>query len=738
MKRVCASCLAVIVLVTSLIWAGALDFVNAKDDPEAKTETEEAIEKNYPNLLSSKDSDGTLSKEETVYVIMDADSKIKDVSVSEWLKNGKGESSINDVSTLKDIENTANDKAFTRDGNKLVWDADGSDIKYKGSTDKDLPVDVGVSYYLDGEKMSASEIAGKSGHVTISFSYLVNDKTESNGYTFYTPYTMASGVLLNDEHFTDISVDGGKVIDDGSKCICLGIAFPGLTSNLNTDLSSLDIPESVNIEAYTDKFEIDGTYTVALTGMFSDLDLSGADSVEGKISELTDAFDRLGQAADKLVSGAGKVSDGASELNEKAGDLKKGAHSVAGGSGTLSGGLKTLFNGAKTLADGAEDVRGGSKDLKDGTGQLKEGSSSLADGTGQLKTGADNLSAGTGQLKEGSETLSKGTENLKSGVDSLAQGAADLGSGVQNLVDGEAQVDTGMSQLDAGLKGLSSGGDSGSAIVAASEQYQRGMEAYAAAMQAMIDSESDPKTKAKLEGLKSKIPMPDSYTAAVKSYVSGVDQVYAGEQAVYAGEQQVFAGMKELQGKLPALTEGISGLQKGASDLNDGAKNLANGAAAADSGAKALASGAESADNGAKSLARGATSLDEGAKQLADGTSELSSGAVKIRDGSGNAYEGSKTLTSGANELASGTDEFKKGTSKLAAGAEELYEGIYAFNRDGIEKLISTMNDADIDGLLERVRALADASSKGKFVGGKADNMNGESRIIFKSDTVKA
>ena len=750
--RYMSICLAVAMLSGTALWGLNVMESFAENEPETRTETQEAIEKEYPNLLASSDSEGEMFKEETAYVVMDADGNVTKTSVAEWLRNGKSQDKINDVSSLKDIENTANDKSFTQDGNKLVWDAGGSDIKYKGNTDKELPVKVNVSYYLDGQKMSASEIAGQKGHVEIRFSYKVNDSVESGGYTFKTPFTMASGVLLDDEHFTDIEVEGGKVIDDGSKCVCLGIAFPNLKSNLNTDISVLDIPESVSIKAYTDKFEIDGTYTVALSGMFADMDLSDTGSLQDKVSELKGAMNQLSSASNQLVSGASELADGAATLDSKAAELKNGAGSLSSGSAELSSGAKALSDGSTQLAQGTQKALDGTKSLKDGTGALKSGSSDLADGTSQLKEGSAALSTGTSQLKDGSASLSEGTGALKEGSANLAEGSGQLKAGTDALAQGEkaleegyGQIKEGMTSLDTGLQSLSSEGSNGSAIIGASDTYQKGMKQYAEALDDMIDAETDGATKAKLQELRLQLPMPDDYTSAVKEYVGGVDRAYEGEQ-------QVSGGLDQLGSKLPALKEGIIDVQTGAADLDNGAKALAQGASDADDGAKALAHGASDADDGAKALAKGASDandgaaklkagakgLDDGAAALNKGASDLNSGASNLKDGAGKLQAGADELSSGAGQLADGTAEFKKGTAKLAGGAETLYDGMYAFNRDGIQKLVSSLSEMDMDNMIARLNALSDASAKADFIGGKADDMKGESKIIFKSGAVKA
>lgn len=354
--KIIAMVLSVVMVLGSLLWIAEKGSSAAESNAEDTTETQEAIEKEYPDLLASRCQDGEVSKEEVIYVAMDADGNIQDTSVTEWLHNGTGAESINDVSTLNDIENTSNDKPFTRDGNSVVWEADGSDIKYKGKTDKELPVSVKVTYYLDGKSISAADIAGKAGNVTIRFDYTVNTEEKSGGYVFTTPYTMASGVILDDEHFTDVKVNDGKVIDDGNKCICLGLAFPGLADNLDIHSTEFDIPETVMISAYTDRFEIDGTYTVALTGMLSDIGFDGSESLESKIEQLQDGMEKLGDASDKLVKGADQLTDGAYELAEGAGKISDGAASAAAGADQLASGLDKISDKSGELNGGAREV----------------------------------------------------------------------------------------------------------------------------------------------------------------------------------------------------------------------------------------------------------------------------------------------------------------------------------------------------------------------------------------------
>ena len=220
-KKIIAILMMVLMTGGYSLWAMESVKAYAAGDPEDATETEEAVIKNYPQLLKSNSEDGRISKEETAYVIMDADGVVTDTVIAEWLRNGTAAKEISDVSNLEDIENTANNSSFTRNADDLIWAADGRDIKYRGSATKQLPVDVNVSYILDGTPLSASEIAGKAGNIEIRFTYTVHTSSYADGYQFVTPYTMASGVMLSDEHFTNVRVSQGKVIDDGSNAVCL-------------------------------------------------------------------------------------------------------------------------------------------------------------------------------------------------------------------------------------------------------------------------------------------------------------------------------------------------------------------------------------------------------------------------------------------------------------------------------------------------------------------------------------
>ena len=400
-------------------------------------------------------------KDETVYVIADAAGSPTKVIVSNQLKNKDGADSLKDTTTLKDITNVNGDGSYKENADgTITWDTDGgADVYYQGTTDKELPVTVKLSYQLDGKDIKPEDLAGKSGHVKIRFEYTnnatkkvkVGDKEEE----IKVPFCMTSGAVLPNDTFSNVTVTNGRIINEGKNNIVVGVAFPGLTESLDWDnmkskakdeearkkLDDIDIPESVEIEADVKNFALDMTLTMASSNVLSSFNLTkdiDTSEISDQMDDLQDGMDKLIDGGEDLKDGTGKVKDGASDLNDGAGKLK---------------------DGTGDLKDGAGKLKDGTSELKDGAGELADGTQSLADGAGKLQSGAQELANGTTTLKSGSSALVSGVEKLKSGTESLNSGVGKLQSGAGTLKAGTASLVENSGKLQAGAEKLDSGAD---------------------------------------------------------------------------------------------------------------------------------------------------------------------------------------------------------------------------------------------------------------------------------------
>ena len=104
-----------------------------------------------------------VSKQETVYVNANASGDETKITVSDWLKNSGVEDILEDQSELIGIKNVKGDETFENANGTMTWNTDGKDIYYQGTSEKELPVSVKLTYYLDGKEMAPQDLKGKSG-----------------------------------------------------------------------------------------------------------------------------------------------------------------------------------------------------------------------------------------------------------------------------------------------------------------------------------------------------------------------------------------------------------------------------------------------------------------------------------------------------------------------------------------------------------------------------------------------
>lgn len=423
--------------------------------------------------ISINNDSNTEGKDETVYVITDASGEKQNVIVSDWLKNGSSSDIIKDYTTLKDIVNVKGDETYsTNNDGSISWNAEGNDIYYQGTTDAELPVAVKISYQLDGADISAEDLAGKSGHVTIRFDYENNSTKDVtiNGKktTIKTPFAMVSGLELPNDKFSNIQVENGKVISEGDNAFVIGMAFPGLKESLDLDddkdlkdkIGDIEIPDYVQIEADVTDFSLEMTMTLASSSFLSDLKVDD----DGTLDELKDDMNTLQSSAQELVDGTqtlkdgtGDLVDGAKKLDNGASDLKSGTSELYDGAGKLDDGAGTLKNGTSDLYTGTSKVDDGAGTLKNGTSNLYAGTSKVDDGAGTLASGASDLKDGADALRTGAGSLAAGTSSLNSQVPALEKGVADLQAGAEGVATGAKKVNDSVAAITAGMKTVDSG-----------------------------------------------------------------------------------------------------------------------------------------------------------------------------------------------------------------------------------------------------------------------------------------
>ena len=356
------------VLTVALLGSGMTAVaVNADQNKDAEVQQETTVDDNddadLKDLVSFKASDKEIGKDESVYLLSDANGSVYKTIVSDHLANADGAATIEDQSNLSDIKNVKGDEEFKQDGDKLTWQADGSDIYYQGTTDEEAPVSQKVTYYLDGKEIAPADLAGKSGKVTIHFDYTNNSSYKENvngkDVEVKVPFAAVTAMVL-DDNFTNVEVTNGKVQSNGDSNIVIGYALPGIKDSLGVEdsdfIDDLDIPEYFEVSADVENFKLSTAMTlVANAGSMVSMSTGDSSSLDDMINDLTDATTQLKNGSsdladglDTLQSSLADYASGMSELYSKSGDLGKGVDTLNSSAKSISSGLKTLDKALNT------------------------------------------------------------------------------------------------------------------------------------------------------------------------------------------------------------------------------------------------------------------------------------------------------------------------------------------------------------------------------------------------------
>ncbi len=677
---------------------------------------------------STVEEDGNLYKDESVYVKADASGKVNETTVTEWLKNpnnGKTE----DVTELQNVENVKGDETYTTGSEGSVsWKSEGKDIYYQGTTDKELPMDVEITYTLDGKEVAAKDLKGKDGKLEMKVQYTNKSKetvdVSGESVEMYTPFAMVTAMMLPSDEYTNVTIDHGKIVSDGDKNIVVGLGFPGLEENLNLESKDIDIdiPDSFTITADVKNASVGPTMTVASSDVLEQFGLDEIDSFD----DLTDSVGELENAAQQLTDGSAKAADGSSALADGSNTLATGIGTLADGTSALATGVKTLAEGVNTLnsksgdltegvsdlASGVNDYTGGVSDLADGSSKVSAGAESLKNGLATAQTGIEGLAAGVGTLRGGFE--GDGTQN-NPGANNLANGTVQAIGATSTAIDNLASLITQMAGNQGTVEAKATVTGKDEAVEAAVNQLvsagivtEENKKSCAAAIRTAVDDHIS--AEAKVTSEKASSDPTEAITAA---------KTAVGTASAYA------AG---LQTNVEALYEGTKTVQSGVEDLKKGNSQLAAGAKDLADGTSALASGASTLNDKSGLLVAGTSKLKEGGNQLATGVGQLAAGASAAVTGAGEVAKGAGALKTGADTLADGAGTLADGNKTLADGMEE-------FKTSGIDKIADVFG-GDIENVTSRIDAMMTLGRNYKSFAGIKEDMAGSTKFIIETEGV--
>lgn len=577
--------------------------IYAANRPAAPQTAEEA-----PRVMEAgPETEKALRRDETVYVIANTDGSVRQIIVSDWIQNGLAAAQVEERSELSQVEAVKGSATYTLgQDNARVWDAQGQDLYYQGSIEKALPVDMTVTYQMDGQTVTPGQIAGKSGHVTIRFDYenrqyemVEIDGTEEK---IYVPFAMLTGLLLDSDRFTNVTVSNGKLFCGGSHTAVVGVAFPGLQEDLAMEKDRLDIPDYVEIEADVKDFSLATAVTVASSGLFDQLDDETLEKLElgeltGGIGRMTDAMDQLMDGSSQLYDGLCTLLDSSQQLIDGVDQLCQGLNELTSHNSQLNGGAKQVFESLIAAANSQLQTSGltvpeltvdNYSQVLESLLQQLDGASAYAESEARKKIEA----AVAAQQEQVSAAVEQAVEQ---------QTAAQVEQAVEQQVWQQVLSAAGLTEetYDAGTA-------AGAIPQKQQEQLQAALKAQMASetikglisqtkaakmeseeLRALIEQKTE-QTMAELveENLQSEEVQSQIRSAAeqasagaqsirsLKEQLDSYQSFYQGLLAYTAGVAQARDGAAQLQSSLPALTDGVTRLRDGSMELSDGLRQF--------------------------------------------------------------------------------------------------------------------------------------------------------------------
>lgn len=676
--------------------------------------------------VSLKDNDA--DKDESVYLISDANGNVNKTIVVDHLKNKDKKDTLEDASNLSDIENVKGKEKFTQSGDKLTWQAGGKDIYYQGTATEEPPVTQKVTYYLDGKEISPEDLAGKSGKVKIRFDYTnTTSYTETvNGekQTVSVPFAAITGLVLGDG-FENIEVTNGKAEVSDSSSVVLGYALPGLKDSLGIKDKDLDgdvnIPEYMEMTADVENFSMPAAMTFVVNASdYVSTDGIDTSDLDDMINDLKDASTQLQDGSKTLAEGTDTLADGLSTLQSKlgtfasgVGTLKSGLKTYTDGVSTLSGGLNTLGNSTGALVSGADKLNSGAGQLASGSATLKDGLKAYTDGASTLAAGASNLDAGMDTLKSGTDTLSQSAPSLVSGVNSLSDGINTLDKALKTPMSDEEAAkykEAAKAGVDAKLEDDTNATSYNNTKKYAAAEYYNEMtsdssvEKTVESLKAnktlynMIYSTVEAQVKQQIEATvvqKAGEDLVKKYEDQLGSRESAIKAIYKASGKDYDNDVKTLSTSNtdsQLKTMATQVLDGVASSSKDAvgTSVADAAKTGAEtGAQEAvitgiDSTKKNISDQINAKQESGESLVSGATKLNAGAKVLAEKLPELTKGVADLKDGS-------SQLSAGAAKLTANNDTLNAGASQLSAGTQSLINSVPTLT-SGIKQLVDGSN----------------------------------------------
>lgn len=606
-------------------------------------------------------------KEEVVYVNLNNNGLVDKV----YAVNIFNSKNIVDYGDYSEVRNMNTNDVLNYSNGKIVATNSSDKLYYEGVLENaEIPWNIDISYYLNGERISADKLAGSAGSLEIKISISSNEKCNS---VFFENYALQGAVLLDTEKCANIESDEATIANVGSK----------------KQLSYMILPnkgKEITIKADVKDFEMP---SISLNGVRFNLDVDvNTDELTDKVKELTDAIDEIN-------SGATTLKDGTSTLN--------------GGTSDLLSGVDSLNSGVDSLNSGILKVKEGLETLNSKSSNLTDGSKKILDALNEINLALENVNVSSESIAQ----LVSASSDIKKGIDNLVKGALSLNSNI-----GYSAYKGIMSSNGLNIDSLQ--GSNTSEVNDIKSQIQSLTDAKNALIaEGALDGDS------KVLAIENAISELTEIIGLLQKNSAAIGGVETYLNNVSTGTQELLTGSNTLQEKYGQFDEAIVNLSQKLSGLGENMATLANAISQ-------LTAQYKTFDTGVNDYTKGVSALLEGYSKIVNGSTELKNGTKTLKDGANSLNSGASSLYEGTTKLSDGTGELNDKTSNLDGEINDEVDSMVNELTGNLEEVVSFVSEknTNVESVQFVIKTPAIEKEKVESVEEKTENLSIWQRFI--------
>ena len=594
-------------------------------------------------------------KEEVVYVNLNANGAVEEINVVNIFNLPEG-GTITDYGIYESLRNMTSTAPIKYKVDTITIDAAPGKLYYEGKLSNTvIPWNIDVRYYLDGEELTAKEVAGKSGNLKIAIDISRNQDSNTN---FFAGFALQVSLTLDTAKCSHIVATDATIANVGSSKQITYTILPSTGANLE-------------ITSTVSNFSMDG---ISINAIPLNLNV-----------ELDDAA--LMSQVNELMSALAQLDNGASSLHSGISDLQSGAQSgLAAGVSSLHDGASKLESGALELKDGGATLHSGALELKDGAVTLNDGIQTLHGGLELMQNALNELNRESSTLKNGSSTYYAALKQLQQTLDSMTFTSQDL----SELADASSKILGGLTELVSGTQTLQSNVsfEAMKAIMASNglnvDSLISSNNLAMAELRKSIDENAGMINALKLLGydasalfaqLEQVILLLGANNAFIDGTETYLNTVNSNIATLISGAETMRANYAQFDAQITKMVAGLKNVAISMTLLNSAINSLVSEYSKLDSGINTYTGAVTDIISAYSEIVNGSAKLAAGSKDLVNGSAQLYDGTGALLDGIAEIYEGAGTLRGGADQLDEGMDELLDGIAALYAGSSALESG---------------------------------------------------------------